>query len=84
MPKRLPVAVVGYGTSGQATALMLAAEGHQVEVFERTAELGPVGAGFLLQPVGQLVLWQLGSLNAALHRGAARAQAPGVNDGDAV
>ena len=50
---------------------MLAADGHQVEVFERTAELGPVGAGFLLQPAGQLLLWQLGLLDAALHRGAA-------------
>ena len=42
-----------------------------MEVFERTAELGPVGAGFLLQPAGQLLLWQLGLLDAALHRGAA-------------
>lgn len=70
MSRRLRVAVVGYGTGGQATALMLAADGHHVEVFERTAELGPVGAGFLLQPVGQLVLWQLGLLDAALEHAA--------------
>lgn len=70
MAKRLRVAVVGYGTGGQATALMLAGDGHDVEVFERTAELGPVGAGFLLQPVGQLVLWQLGLLDAALEHAA--------------
>ncbi|MFC0676760.1 FAD-dependent oxidoreductase [Lysobacter korlensis] len=70
MSKRLRVAVVGYGTGGQATALLLSRDGHHVEVFERTATLGPVGAGFLLQPVGQLVLWELGLLDAALHYGA--------------
>lgn len=66
MGKRLRIAIVGYGTGGQATALMLAADGHQVEVFERTPVLGPVGAGFLLQPIGQLVLWQLGLLDTIL------------------
>lgn len=66
MDRRLRVAVVGYGTGGQATALMLAGDGHEVEVFERAPELGPVGAGFLLQPVGQWVLWELGLLNTVL------------------
>ena len=70
MTKRLRVAVVGYGTGGQATALLLSRDGHQVDVFERAAALGPVGAGFLLQPVGQLVLWQLGLLGAALEHAA--------------
>lgn len=64
MKGRLRVAVVGYGTGGQATAVMLSAEGHQVDVFEQTPVLGPVGAGFLLQPVGQWVLWQMGLLDA--------------------
>jgi FAD-dependent urate hydroxylase len=62
MEGRLRVAVVGYGTGGQASAVMLSADGHEVEVFEQTPALGPVGAGFLLQPVGQWVLWQLGLL----------------------
>ena len=66
MDRRLRVAVVGYGTGGQATALMLAGDGHHVEVFERAPELGPVGAGFLLQPVGQWVLWELGLLDSVL------------------
>lgn len=70
MDRRLRVAVVGYGTGGQATALMLAGDGHQVEVFERAPVLGPVGAGFLLQPVGQWVLWELGLLDAALRHAA--------------
>jgi len=70
MHKRLRVAVVGYGTAGQATAVLLSRDGHEVEVFERTQTLGPVGAGFLLQPVGQRVLWELGLLGPALQHGA--------------
>jgi 2-polyprenyl-6-methoxyphenol hydroxylase-like FAD-dependent oxidoreductase len=45
---------------------MLSRDGHQVEVFEQAPRLGPVGAGFLLQPVGQWVLWELGLLGAVL------------------
>lgn len=57
MANQLRVAVVGYGSGGQATALLLSRDGHRVEVFERVAQPGPVGAGFLLQPVGLRVLW---------------------------
>lgn len=70
MDRRLRVAVVGFGTAGQSTALFLARDGHHVEVFEQTRTLGPVGAGFLLQPVGQRVLWELGLLDAVLQHGA--------------
>lgn len=42
---RLRVAVLGYGTAGQSTAYLLSRDGHAVEVFERAATLGPVGAG---------------------------------------
>ncbi|CAN7255591.1 NAD(P)/FAD-dependent oxidoreductase [Pseudoxanthomonas sp. LjRoot143] len=56
------IAIIGYGTAGQAAALLLARDGHRVEVFERAPELGPVGAGFLLQPTGLQVLWELGLL----------------------
>lgn len=70
MKTALRVAVVGYGTGGQASALLLTRDGHQVEVFERAPELGPVGAGFLLQPVGQMVLAELGLLGDALQHGA--------------
>ena len=66
MERRLRIAVVGYGTGGQATALMLSRDGHHVEVFEQAPQLGPVGAGFLLQPVGQWVLWELDLLEAVL------------------
>ncbi|MGN7830241.1 FAD-dependent oxidoreductase [Pseudoxanthomonas sp. 22568] len=63
------IAIVGYGTAGQALALLLSRDGHAVEVFERAPQLGPVGAGFLLQPTGLQVLWELGLLEAALAHG---------------
>ena len=66
----LRIAIVGYGTAGQAAALLFTRDGHHVEVFERTAVLGPVGAGFLLQPTGLAVLWELGLLDDALAHGA--------------
>ncbi|WP_407352336.1 FAD-dependent oxidoreductase [Luteimonas sp. R10] len=64
------VGIVGYGSAGQAAALMLSRDGHRVEVFERVPEPGPVGAGFLLQPVGLEALWELGLLEPALSHGA--------------
>ncbi|MEZ5484595.1 MAG: NAD(P)/FAD-dependent oxidoreductase [Lysobacteraceae bacterium] len=68
--RRLRIAIVGYGSGGQAAALLLCADGHDVEVFERASALGPVGAGFLLQPVGLSVLWELGLLETAMRHGA--------------
>jgi 2-polyprenyl-6-methoxyphenol hydroxylase-like FAD-dependent oxidoreductase len=65
------IAIIGYGTAGQAAAILLSRDGHQVEVFERAQELGPVGAGFLLQPTGLQVLWELGVLEQALSHGRA-------------
>ena len=62
---RLHVAIVGYGTGGQAAALALARAGHEIEIFERVPDPGPVGAGFLLQPTGLQALWRLGLLDAA-------------------
>ena len=70
MAGRLRIAIVGYGTGGQACALLLSGDGHEVTVFERAAALGPVGAGFLLQPVGLSVLWEMGLLAPVLAHGA--------------
>lgn len=66
----LRTAIVGYGTAGQAAAVLLARDGHRVDVFERAPEPGPVGAGFLLQPTGLQVLWRMGLLDAVLAHGA--------------
>lgn len=56
----MKIAIVGYGTAGQATAILLSKQGHDVTVFERSPTLGPVGAGFLLQPTGLGVLARMG------------------------
>ncbi len=66
----LRIAIVGYGTAGQAAAVLLARDGHQVEVFERVPRPGPVGAGFLLQPTGLQALWEMDLFDAALSHGA--------------
>ncbi|AZK88366.1 oxidoreductase [Xanthomonas oryzae pv. oryzae] len=72
MHRALRIAVVGYGTAGQALAVLLGTDGHQLEVFERAPAPapGPVGAGFLLQPSGLQVLWNMGLLPQALAHGA--------------
>ena len=54
------VAVIGSGTAGASAALLLARDGHEVEMFERVADPRPVGAGLLLQPLGQRILDTLG------------------------
>ncbi len=64
------IAIIGYGSGGQASAVMLTADGHHVDVFERAPKPGPVGAGFLLQPVGLSVLAELGLLPAVMRHGA--------------
>ncbi len=63
------IAIVGYGSAGQAAALFLAAQGHTLSVFEQAASPGPVGAGFLLQPTGLAVLARLGLHQQALDVG---------------
>ena len=70
MTPRLHVAIVGYGTAGQTAAILLARDGHRVEVFEQAPEPRPVGAGFLLQPTGLQVLWSMGLLAPVLAHGA--------------
>ncbi|HEU4662908.1 MAG TPA: NAD(P)/FAD-dependent oxidoreductase [Dokdonella sp.] len=75
----MKIAIVGYGTAGQAATLFLARGGHAVEVFERSEALRPVGAGFLLQPTGLGVLVELGLADAALASGARIERLHGVN-----
>jgi 2-polyprenyl-6-methoxyphenol hydroxylase-like FAD-dependent oxidoreductase len=67
----LHIAVVGAGTAGAAAAILLARAGHRVEVFERVADPGPVGAGITLQPTGQAALRSLGLLDEVAACGAA-------------
>lgn len=65
----MKVAIAGYGTAGQASAILLSAQGHDVTVFEQSPVLGPVGAGFLLQPTGLGVLDRMGLAEKALALG---------------
>lgn len=69
MQGRLRIAIVGYGTAGQAAAVFLHRQGHMLTVFEQAPSLGPIGAGFLLQPTGLHVLSELGLHEQALERG---------------
>lgn len=64
------IAIIGYGTAGQACAVQLARDGHDISVFERVPRPGPVGAGFLLQPSGLQELWRMGLLDQVLAHGA--------------
>jgi 2-polyprenyl-6-methoxyphenol hydroxylase-like FAD-dependent oxidoreductase len=66
----LRIGIIGCGIAGQAAAIALARDGHDVTVFERFAEARPVGAGLLLQPSGQAALERLGVLDAAKRWGA--------------
>src|SRR5712691_10882773 len=56
------VGIIGLGVAGATAAHLLAKAGHVVTLFERAQRVGPVGAGVLLQPSGQLVLKDLGLL----------------------
>lgn len=70
MSASLAIAIVGYGTAGQALGIALGRAGHSIDIYEQAAQPGPVGAGFLLQPTGMAALWQLGLLEAAWGLGA--------------
>lgn len=80
MHGRLRIAIVGYGTAGQAAALFLSAQGHALSVFEQAVSPGPVGAGFLLQPTGLSVLARLGLHAQALTSGQRIERLHGCND----
>ncbi|KXZ71768.1 FAD-dependent oxidoreductase [Acinetobacter venetianus] len=68
--KTVHFAMIGAGTAGLATAILLARQGHQITIFEQVDELCPVGAGLLLQPAGLAVFEHLGVLDHTLTLGA--------------
>ncbi len=65
----LPIAIIGAGTAGLATAIFLSRLGYEVDVYEEVENTSPVGAGILLQPQGLHVLHQLGLLEKVLQTG---------------
>jgi 2-polyprenyl-6-methoxyphenol hydroxylase-like FAD-dependent oxidoreductase len=70
VPQPLSIAIIGAGTAGASTALLLQRQGHRVTVYEAVAEPRPVGAGITLQPSGMAVLAELGLLEPIVARGA--------------
>ncbi|MDF3305345.1 FAD-dependent monooxygenase [Rhodococcus sp. T2V] len=54
------IAVVGGGLGGLATAIALTVRGFEVDVFERTSQLGEVGAGINISPQATKALQAIG------------------------
>lgn len=54
------VSIIGAGIGGLTTALMLKNKGLNVNIFERSAEIKPVGAGILIAHNGMQVFQKLG------------------------
>ncbi|MFC4994401.1 FAD-dependent oxidoreductase [Rubritalea tangerina] len=65
-PTKLRIAIVGFGSAGASSAILLSRQGHQVSLFERAPANAPIGAGFLLQPTGLSVLKELGIYDSLL------------------
>jgi len=66
---KLDIAIAGAGIGGLAAAALLAADGHNVVVFDQFAKPLPVGSGLVIQPVGQDVLARIGALESAVANG---------------
>jgi 2-polyprenyl-6-methoxyphenol hydroxylase-like FAD-dependent oxidoreductase len=66
--KPIDIGIIGCGTAGAAAALFLSRAGHKVTVYERVPNPGPVGAGVMLQPTGQVALERLGLREAVTAR----------------
>lgn len=77
--QKYDIAIVGGGTAGAASAILLSRDGHRVTLFERVADPGSVGAGILLQPTGMAVLHSLGLLDQILAHGARNTRLFGTN-----
>jgi salicylate hydroxylase len=67
--RALKIAIIGAGIGGLAAAIALRQRGFEVELYERSQELGEVGAGLQIGPNGVKVLRALG-LEAELMRNA--------------
>lgn len=66
MARQYEIGIVGPGIAGAASSVLLARNGRKVTVFEEAAEVGPVGAGLVLQPSGQSALRRMGLLDAVI------------------
>jgi 2-polyprenyl-6-methoxyphenol hydroxylase-like FAD-dependent oxidoreductase len=62
----LNIAVIGCGIAGSASAILWKRLGYDVSLFEQSPVLRPVGAGVMLQPLGQCVLQRMGLLEKVI------------------
>jgi len=58
------ITIIGAGTAGLASAILLKRKGHEVDLYEQAKNPEPQGAGILLQPTGQVILSQMGLLDS--------------------
>ena len=63
--------IIGGGIGGLCADLALRQVGHTIEIYERTPEIQPVGAGLSIWKNGLLALQSLGLDHAFLQSGAA-------------
>ncbi|MEO0785565.1 MAG: NAD(P)/FAD-dependent oxidoreductase [Pseudomonadota bacterium] len=66
----MKIAIAGAGIGGLALAILLARQGHQVEVFDQFDTPAPVGSGLMLQETGLAVLRAFGLEAEAIARAA--------------
>jgi 2-polyprenyl-6-methoxyphenol hydroxylase-like FAD-dependent oxidoreductase len=62
------IAIVGCGIAGPMLAFLLSRTGRSVTLFEQAEALEPIGAGIMLQPLGQLVLRHVGLFEEVIAR----------------
>jgi 2-polyprenyl-6-methoxyphenol hydroxylase-like FAD-dependent oxidoreductase len=70
LKSELDIGIAGCGIAGLVAGAFLAGQGHKVTIFDQFPEPLPVGAGLIIQPVGQAVLDRLNILEQAEARGA--------------
>ncbi len=73
------IAIAGCGPGGLASAILLARQGHHVELFERFDAPRPIGSGLLIQSSGQSILKILGLLDNIVAKGAPVDRLFGIN-----
>ena len=63
------IAIIGAGIGWLAAASLLADQGHEITIFDQLDTPKHVGSGLVIQPVGQVVLAEIGALDQTLAYG---------------